>query len=500
MALFGKKNSNDDNTPDAPATGDVYMPEPEKAASFFKHAKTVGQTGNHEYATTLWLQGLRKDPSSMTGLESFYDAATRYASSQKKPGPSKDQVKNFGSKGLHRGVERYLLSLLDAGTRPSDLSAAVKAMNAASAIDQAEATYWIGERALKIAANDPKVKKDTLLKIKDAASKVGAFDMAVKAGEFALSLDRSDVKLADEMRNLSAQATMSAGGYNDASQGGSFRSSVRNTDAQQALTESESLVKSEDAAQRVLNAAKADYDSRPTDRHSITKYVKALLSNESDENEATAIEVLEKAYDDTQEYQFRREMGRLQIRQAKRAERRIAQQLKAKPGDAALTEQLRAAKQARQDVELGVFEAQVEAYPTDLGLKFELGKLYHIAGKDKQAITLLQQAVKDAKHRIDALDYLGRSFARIGFVEESISVLRQCIELEEASNSNVSIERRYSLMTALQQKAENEDDLDAINEAAQLASAIAMEQLDYEDILERRQAIQDLQKKLKAGA
>lgn len=497
MALFGKKTS-DENAPDAPATGDVYLPDPEKAASFFKHAQTAVQTGNQEYATTLWLQGLRKDPSSMTGLESFYRSATRFAGERGKPGPSKDQVRNFGGKDFHRGVEKYLLALLDFGTRPGNLTAAVRAMNAAGAIDQAEATYWIGERALNIAAQDPKVKKDLLLKIKGAAERVGAFDMAVKAGEFALSLDRSDSKLADELRNLSAQATMSAGGYTEA--GSNFRTSVRDSAGQQALNESESVVKSADAAQRVLSAARAEYESRPTDRYSITKYVRALLENESDENETTAINILDKAFVETQEYQFRKEMGRLQIRQAKRVERRLRLSLADNPNDATLLENLREAQRARQETELAVFEAHVEAYPTELGLKFELGKLYYLAGKDKQAISLLQQAVKDAKNRIEALDYLGRSFNRIGWVDESISVLRQAIDAERSSSAHVSLDRQYALLASLQAKAEKEGDLEALNEAAQLASAIAMEQIDFQDILERRQAIQELQKKLKPDA
>ena len=499
LGLFGKKNI-DANVPTGPATGDVYMHEPDKAASFFEHAKTADQTGNHEYATTLWLQGLRKDPSSMSGLEAFYMSAMQFASERGKAGPSKDQAKNFGGKGLHRGVEKLLLALLDFGTRPGNLSAAVKAMNAAGAIDQAEATYWIGERALAMAAQDPKIKKDHLLKIKEAAHRVGAFDMAVKAGEFALSLDRSDAKLADELRNLSAQATMTAGGYTETGEGGGFRSSVRNSAAQQALDEEGRLVKSEDVALRVLDAAREDYESRPTDRPAVTRYVRALLENESDENESIAISILEKAFEETQEYQFRKEMGRLQIRQAKRAERRATAKLKDNPNDPALATALSEAQSARQEIELGVFEAHVEAYPTDLSLKFDLGKLYHNAGKDKEAIPLLQQAKNDAKHRIDALDYLGRSFNRIGWVDESISVLRQAIEAEKASGMHVSLDRQYSLMTALRSKAEKESDLESANEAAQLASSIAMEQIDFKDILDCRKAIQDLQKRLKSGA
>ena len=497
MALFGKKNNEIDEQT-KPDKGDVYVPEPDKAASFFDHARTVGQTGNHEYATTLWLQGLRMDPSSMSGLESFYASAMQFARERGKPGPTRDQANNFGDKKFHKGVERYLLALLDFGTRPGNLAAAVKAMIAASALGQSEATYWIGERALAVAAKDPKVKKDLLLKIKDAAERVGAFDMAVKAGEFALSLDRSDAKLSDELRNLSAQATMSAGGYADT--GSSFRTSVRDASAQQARDEAGAVVKSEDAARRVLEAAREDYLSRQTDRHSINRYVRALLENESDENEAIAISVLEKAYEQTQEYQFRKDMGRLQIRQARRAERQAAARLEQSPDDQELAAALSKAQTARLEVELNVFKAQVEAYPTDLGLKFELGKLYYAANKDKEAITLLQQAKNDAKHRIDALDYLGRSFKRIGWIDESISVLRQAIEAEQASGLHVALERQYALMDTLYAKAENDDDIEAINEAAQLASAIAMEDIDFLDILERRQAIQDLQKRLKSTA
>jgi len=500
LALFGKKKDDDTGETPKASKDQMYALEPEKAASFFKHAQTVEQTGNYEYATTLWLQGLRQDPSSMTGLESFYKVAQRFSAERGKPGPTRDQSRPFGIKDSHKGVERYLETLLEFGTRPGDIGAAVRAMAAAATIEQAEAAYWIGERALAWAAQDPKVKKDTLLKIMQTARDCGAFDMAVKAGELALNKDRSDSKLADEIRNLSAQATMTKGGYTDVEQGGGFRSSIRDASAQRALEEQDRLVKGEDTANRVLEQARQDYESRPSDRHSIARYVRALIENESEENEREAIRVLERAWEDTEEFQFRKEMGKLQIRKARRQEREAAAKLKANPGDEALKDELGKAQTLRQSIEIEVVKAQADAYPTDLSLKYELGRLYHLAGQDKDAIALLQQAVKDARHRIDALDYLGRSFKRIGWIDESISVLRQAIEAEKASGTSISLDRRYALMNALHSKAENDNDADAADEAAQLASSIAMEKIDYEDILERREAIQELQKQLKAGA
>ncbi len=60
------------------------------------------------------------------------------------------------------------------------------------------------------------------------------------------------------------------------------------------------------------------------------------------------------------------------------------------------------------------YERRVQDRPTDMGLRFELGKAYFQAGKNylDKAIAEFQQSVKDPKKKIDTHIYLGMSFQK----------------------------------------------------------------------------------------
>ncbi len=500
MALFSRKNSHESGAEEPAGGRDVFMPAPDKAAAFFKHAQAVHETGNYEYATTLWLQGLRMDPASMTGLELFFGSAQACIGAQKKFGPTKDQARTFGpEKGRVRTIEKYLSALLEWGTRPLDAASGVRAMEAGGEVevDLGEQVYWIGERTLAAALSDKKPRKDVLLRIKDAAAKVGAFDLAVKAGEQALRLDPSDSALDDQLRNLSAQATMSKGGYESAGKEGGFRSSIRDAAAQRVLQEQDAISKSGTMADRTLEAARTDYETRTTDPYAVERYVRELVARETDEHDAVAQRVLDRAFKETQEFRWRRIWGDLEIRKLKRALRPVKAALDASPDDPAARRTHEEAARAFLQAEIAEFRSRAEAYPTNLEFKYELGRRLFEAGSFKEAITLLQRAQEDPKRRASVLDYLARCFLAIGFSAEAIGVFRQAIEAASAGAQEPSLELRYGLLTALQSKAQDERDLVAAQEAAGIASAIAMQQFDFKDIMERRQAIQSLVNELR---
>ena len=219
MAIFGRKKSDSDGTHDAGQTKQVKakQPEPtgffpEKAVRFFEHAKTVGETGNLQYALQLWLSGLRQDPTSMHGLESFLNTAASFSGK-----PGKDLLHAVDGKS---DVDRYAQALLSWGLKIADAGLAVKVVQAAAKLDLAEQTYYIGEMALKLVRGKP--KKSLYTKLMDAFSQVQAFDLAVQAGDAAVALDPADGGLAADVRNMSASATMSRGGFDDAGQADIF--------------------------------------------------------------------------------------------------------------------------------------------------------------------------------------------------------------------------------------------------------------------------------------
>lgn len=497
MALFGKKK---DETAEgakggkAPeAAAGTLTPEPEKAARFFERAKTVHQTGSYEYAMQLWLQGLRFDPGSMSGLEGYFLSATQHADASGGK-ISKETARVFEGK---TPVEKFLLAVLAWSMKIKDASLAVKATEAAAAVDLGEATYWIGEKALVLSRAEAKPKKDLFIRLMEAFAKVQAYDKAAEAGDGALKVDPSDGELSARVRNMSAQSTMARGGFDQTGQAGGFRANVRDLEKQRQLEEAERIVKTEETIDRLIAAAEEAYRQNPHDLTAVANLAKRLRERGRPEDEEAAFKVLGKAFEETKQFRFRQEMGDIRLRRAARALRRYRDAAEAQPENAEIAEKARQAAAQFQKMEIEEYRLRVEAYPTDLGLKFELGRRYFESGQYEEAIASLQEAQSDPKIRGQVLGMLGECFLKIGWLDEAVQTYRRAIEVHgEMGAPSVLLELKYGLMVALQEKAEKDRDLEAANEGFKLASAIAIQQISFKDVRARREALKTLTNEL----
>jgi tetratricopeptide (TPR) repeat protein len=504
LAFFGRKDNNEPNK--APGDGANGLPptnpeaavifSPEKAMKFFDHARTVQETGNYEYAIQLWLNGLRFDPNSMTGLEAFFAITPRFLSDPaSKKGISKEVEKAVSGKSE---VDRFLYSILRWGLGPKDATLGVRAMEAAAKAGLSEPGYWIGERAFALVLSQPKPRKDLLMKVVDSFQKIGAYDKAVIAAEQALKIDPTDGNLSAFIRSLAAQATMAKGGYEKSGQAGGFRQNIRDADKQRLLEEADRIVKTEDTIDRLLVAASEEYKQRPADLPTIDKYAKLLRERGRPKDEERAYRLYMQAYEDTKQFRFREQAGDLRIRQARRKVDELTAMLGVKPGDEMLTRMHAQAQGEHAELELVEHKLRVENYPTDLVRKFELGKRYFAVGKYNEAIDVLQEAQNDPKNRASALLFLGQSFLNIQWHDESIETFRRGLDIRDLS-PELNLETRYWLMVALEHKGKESRDKAIIEEADKIASSIAVQSISFRDIRARREAIKKLLAELRAS-
>jgi len=468
---------------------------PEKAAKFFERARTVHDTGNYDYAAQLWLNGLRWDPQSMPALEAFFKSMAALIAENTK-GPSKDTIKMFEGRS---DTDRYLAALLDWGSVPFDSARAVRAAEAAAKLSLSEAAHYIGNAALNAIRQDKKAKKDHVLKLMEAFRKVGALDKAVEAGELGVRMDPGDGNLAADVKNLAAQSTMSKGGYDQAGQAGGFRANIRDLDKQRQLEEGDRIVKSVEASERLIAEARADYERRPSDIPAITLYVKRLQERGKDEDERMARDIAQKAYETTKEFRFREMVSEIQLRRASRRLAVYREQATKNPDDAKAGEMYREAQRQFTELELKEYRLRAEAYPTEQRWKFEVAKRAFALGDADGSIPLFQEAASEAKLRTEALQMLGQAFLKIEYTDEAIDAFRRALENHKVSTDERGMALSYGLMSALETKAQKDRDLPAAGEADKLASAIAIQQFNYRDIRQRRDAIKKLLAELKAG-
>lgn len=491
MALFGRKKPDDE---DSGGNGDGGQPEPvpfspEKAQKFFEHAKVAGETGRHEYAMGLWLGGLKLDPSSMHGLESFLNTAVNFRGK-----PGKELLETVEGK---TPPDRYVQALLSWGLKISEASLAVKAVQAAAKLDLSEQAYYLGEKALTLVRARP--KKALFVKLMEAFAQVQAFDLAVLAGDAAVQMDPTDGPLASRVKNMSASETMSKGGFDQAGEEGGFRANIRNLDAQRHLEEADRIVKTDETLDRLLADAEAKFQQRPDDIPTIQNLAKRLMERGRPEDEQRAIRLNMAGYESTKQFRFRQEAGKIRLRQLRRSLLKYKDAAEAHPDDEKVQADYANAKAKFHNIEVSELKAAVEAYPTDTSLKFELGKRYSEAGNYDQAIGLLQEAKGDARFRGQALALLGQAFQSMQWLDEAIATYHQALDAKAAMNEDLQFELRYGLMSSLAAKAESERDLGAAEEAEKLASAIAIEQFSYRDIRDRREKLKKLVLELKQG-
>jgi tetratricopeptide (TPR) repeat protein len=205
--------------------------------------------------------------------------------------------------------------------------------------------------------------------------------------------------------------------------------------------------------------------------------------------------VLDEAFRNTQEFRFKdiAEQVRLKQRRQEIAELRR----RSEAGDAGAREALKSATRAYIDAELALAEAQVENYPTDLGKRFDLGKKLFQVGRPEDAIVQFQEAKADTKNRANVLHYLGLSFQQIGYHDEAIDTLHQALAMHSTPNDQVGMELRYALMEALLARGSEFGSPQDAEEAYKIAREIAMQQINYKEIRQRREEIKQLVSRLK---
>ncbi len=507
MAIFGKKKADEQAGVNGAADASEAVDEafsPRKAKAFFDRAKTVHDSTNYAYAMQLWCNGLRFEPVSMEALNGFLTSASAFHAEAEKDGKGKsakalkDARAGVTSKGK---IGKFILALFDFGAKPTDISGALKAGELAAELGLRDAATYVMGKAFEHAVQDKKQRKDTYARLLNAFEKVEAYDLAVKAGGFGLQIDPSDADLQNHVRNLGARATMSRGGFDDVGEEGGFRKNVRDADKQRQLEESERISKTDDVKDRLVSQAEAEYKANPSDVPLIEKYGRALRERGKNADELKAIALYTTAFKDTGQFKFRQLSGEIQVRRSRREVLKHKQASEASPGDAGLRQAFEKARRALVELEVNELELQVEKYPTELTLKYELGKRYHELGKHNEAIEQFQLAQEDAKHKRGVLLYMARSFMALdGWLDEAIATYHRALEGLDDQKSDIGLEIRYGLMLALQHKAEGERDLASAEEADKLAGGIAIQSFGYKDIRERREAIKKLITDFKSGA
>lgn len=502
FSLFKKSKTSDESSDQDSTKAAGFKRDPRKAKRFFEHAQATADSRQYDYSIECYINGLRHEPDNMEKHEALYDVATRRKVAGGKPAGMLESLKSGGSSA----VDKMLHAEMVWAKNPIKLDLMLDVMKRAVAADQAEpelnlgeVAFWVGEKILEMNHNAKHPKTAVYLQARDLFRQIGAFDKAVEACRLAVNLEEENAQLLEELRDLQAEATMAAGKYGQGREG-DFRQNVADAEKQQDLEAQDSLTKTESVKKRLIETRKAEYEEDPQDEARLRKYVDALLDVESEETEQEAMRLLNEAWERNGQYRYKMQWGDVQMRRLHRRLRAMRQEMQDNPDNPELKSKYEQAVAKVLQFELKEYQERVKNYPTDMRLRFELGKRLYQFRKYDEAIAAFQEARTDPKRRAESLAYLGRCYVQKGWLDEAVDTFREGIDNYELTDDNVALDLRYNLMDAMEQLARKNNDASMAREAQKVASNILQAKINYRDIRDRLNNIRELVDQMQKAA
>ncbi|HET6247043.1 MAG TPA: hypothetical protein VFE47_05030 [Tepidisphaeraceae bacterium] len=452
---------------------DIPDEDRKKARRFFDHAKSVAATGQYDYAIEMFIQGLTLDPEDLEQHKQLRELSLKRKVSggkdmgmfdrRKYPTSTRDEKQNM------LNAERQL------AFSPGNTDHMILFAQSAFRGGFYDTALWSADMALRANADSGKPDYNKFIILKDIYKGLQDYKQASEACSAALQLRKDDMELTGEMKGLAALHAMKSGNYVRAK---SFRDSMRDKTGQQKLLDEERDVRSEDSLLIKVKDTRAEWDASPNDPSKFSKYIDALKTTESMDQENIAIEELEKMYKSSKQFKWRQRAGEIKISQLNRMERTLRQDAQAHPTDAQKKKDLDDFRNDKIKSELEEYALIVENYPTDTSARFKMAERMFQLHQYQDVIPVLQQVRHDPKFRALAGTLLGRAFLEAGFYDEAVDTIKVIIDEYPARGDDKSKEMTYHYGRALEAKGD-------IGAALKQYSLVAQMEFKYKDVQDR---------------
>jgi hypothetical protein len=423
-----------------------------RAQQWFDKAKELREKRDYDYAIQAYITGLGiwTEAVQEAHMPLWSLAVQRQQTGGKKPGAMERLKQSISTKNPKDAVLNAELLLAKDPGNPAYLDGFLKS---AIRANLPRTLKWIAPRVFESLFKE---KKPTIGRFKnfrqmmiEAAEKADAwgdpqfaawcYEQAVNSIDFLLSKNPGDMTLKDEQRDLSGKLTIARGKYEEAD---SFRDSILDADKQKLLHDADRGKQGDETLDTLIQAERKEYEANPTVPGKINAYVKALLKPERRKEEDVAIQVLTKAYQELENYSFKQMADDVRLRQLHRQTRRWKERA-AQTNKEEDQQQHRLALMEERQTELDVFRERVQKYPTDLRMKFHLGRTLFNAGDYDEAIPVLQEASAEPRYRTRAQVMIGRAFFEKESYAQAAAVLNEVFEAYESVGDDLSKDMLY---------------------------------------------------------
>ena len=465
---------------------DVLAPEVRQMAdSCFERAAQATVHGNFDYAIHLYMDGLRYNPRDLEkGHKGLRDCALRRRNTGKKGGFGSllAQAKGAVAQMLGRHKDQ-MLDLEEALARdPTNIQMMTQLMQTARRLGYVDVAIWFGEIASEETLRTKKPQKQIFTTLADMYESQKRYQEAVNALTTAIKVDPADRTLDKRARDLSAAASIEDGKLESV---GDFHDMIRDR-RQAAASATQQVVRTREQLEAQYEELKAAFDADPKNPVKI-QALADCQARRGYTDEAMAL--LQQALDLSKEYRYKARMDEIRMGEFRRALREIDEQLQADPNRADLKAKRQQVVTERDAFELNVYTERHRQYPTDMAIRFELGLRQFRVTQYDDAIVSFQQATRDPKRRIQALNMLGKCFYAKKLYQEAQSQFETAIQQYELAGDPLGKELRYNL--AMTFEVQNK-----VPQAIEWYSVIVQQDYQYRDAAKR---LEGLRKKSVSG-
>ncbi len=470
---MSKRDKDKNETAEAWAPPEFTEGELAKAKQCFVRGQELASKKNYDYAIQMYISGLEHWPEAVEEGHMPCRAAALFRGKAKVGFGDQMKYKTSGKDARKAMLNAEVLLAKD----PQNIGYMEALFKNAAKAGYHKTVMWIGEIFMDAVVKEAKTNLGRLQTLREVYEEVAEREQEINPNVAIMALERAvealrilhqikpgDLEISTDHRDVAGKLTILRGKYSSAE---SFTDSVRDTDTQRELHDKDRMVTSDDRLGEMIDMAKRRYKENPTHKPTINELVTLLVRREEEKYENTAIKVLQKAYEETKDYDHKRRADEVRIKQLRRKERQETDR------DAKLE-----ATKTLLRFELGVYKERAEKYPTDMRVRYLYGMTLFKAGRYDDAIPVLQEARSDPKTRVQCSIYLGRSFYRKGYHSQAADTFLDAIKSHEIPDDDLGKEAHYWL--ARSQEAEEH-----IDEALKTYGQIIQWDYNFRDVRKR---------------
>jgi hypothetical protein len=433
-----------------------------------------------DYALTLYLQGLNMYPDAAEeGHQKLYEAALRRRQRGGKAPGMFDRAKwEMAKLTLEKDPKAGMLKAEEMWSKdPMNLEYLEYTARCALKGGYSASANWLCDTLVAKATSESKPSPRVFRTAADLYRELGNAAKQVEALERYIRAKPDDTQAVSELKNAQAQKSIDSGKYSG--------KATDNVDEQQR-TFYDGLFSQdthkEEARDHAVLAAKAEYEKEPGNVAKVRKYANALVEKSDEASENEAIALLTERYERLGDYTLKQRADDIRIRQLDRKGAELLKRRQAEPGNEALKAEAATLVGEIRRTKLAIYREQHKQYPTDNEILYKLGvELYNCKLYD-EAIPAFQQAQNEPRIQIDALYWLGMSFARNGLVDAAVDEFKEAIGKYEIEKDDRSKRLHYALARCHEQN-------DQFADAAEEYKLLARWDYNYMDVRDRLKAV-----------